>query len=122
MHVWVLDRLLCESNFEMIWFFMLGVEMMRRNMANQRCVYNAALYLIWFTFWTTEEEEEEEIAPPQPVGETQTEIPDQKVEEEGTSQIVMMQNSACRVFIIVSVNQSIIFHITLYQWAVGILS
>lgn len=38
-----------------------------------------------FTFQSTEEEEEEESAPPQPVDETQTEIPDQKVEEEGTN-------------------------------------
>lgn len=61
-------------------------ELLQRNMLIQRCgVFNVDQCLTWFTFWSTEEEEEEEIVQPQPVNETQTEKPDQKEEEEGTT-------------------------------------
>ena len=65
-------------------------ELLQRNMLIQRCgVFSITQCLTWFTFWSTEEEEEEEIAQPQPVNETQTEKPDQKEEEEGTTSCVL---------------------------------
>lgn len=66
-------------------FFLQIDIMLCRNTANVEMWCLQFDFVLLFTFRSAEEEEEEEIAPPQPVDETQTEIPDQKVEEEGTN-------------------------------------